>query len=57
MTNPYIQDYADQTGQTYDQASRELVRDNLTSVPAHLRDKYATVEEYQEAMHEFFNGQ
>jgi len=26
-------------------------------VPAHCRDRYATYEQYQEALHDFLNGQ
>ncbi len=57
MTNPYIQQYAEQEGLSYAQASREMVNDAVTSVPRHLQERYATIEEYQDAIRDFLNGQ
>ena len=57
MTNPYIIQMARQEGMSYEEAARSVPRPQLTEVPARLRDRYATVEEYREAIHDFLNGQ
>ena len=55
--NPYLQQIAQQEGLSYEEAARDVPRYKLTEVPSRLRDRYATVEEYREAIHDFLNGQ
>jgi hypothetical protein len=42
--------------QYYDQKHRDLPGSAPREVPASMKDRYSTYEEYQEAMHDFLNG-
>jgi hypothetical protein len=51
MTNVY-HDYIESKGFTV----KECYRPAKKQVPAHLQDRYSSYEEYQEAIHDFLNG-
>lgn len=52
MTNNYITDYIESKGFTVQECSKPAKKE----VPASMRDRYSTYEEYQEALHDFLNG-
>jgi hypothetical protein len=42
--------------QYYAEKQRDLPGTATREVPANMRDRFATYEEYEEAMHDFLNG-
>ena len=55
MTNPYVEQTAQQTGATASEV-RKSARPARTSLEKAQSLGYATVEEYEEALHEFLNA-
>ena len=54
-SNPYVQTLLEK-GYTLSEI-RQIVALADKRVPAHLRDRYDTYEEYVDAIHDFLNGQ
>ena len=52
MQNNYITDYIESKGFTVAECNRPAKKE----VPANMRDRYSSYEEYQEALHDFLNG-
>tara|TARA_X000000950_G_scaffold288977_1_gene408824 strand:+ start:2041 stop:2202 length:162 start_codon:yes stop_codon:yes gene_type:complete len=52
MQNNYLTDYIESKGYTV----RECYKPAKKEVPANMRDRYSTYEEYEEALHDFLNG-
>ena len=52
MQNNYLTDYIESKGYTV----QECYRPAKKEVPANMRDRYSTYEEYEEALHDFLNG-
>ena len=52
MQNNYLTDYIESKGYTV----RECNRPAKKEVPANMRDRYSSYEEYEEALHDFLNG-
>ena len=52
MQNNYITDYIKSKGFTVAECNRPAKKE----VPANMRDRYSSYEEYQEALHDFLNG-
>ena len=53
-TNPYVQTLLEK-GYTVSEI-RQAATPSDKRVPAHLRDRYPTYEAYQDAIHDFLNG-
>lgn len=53
--NPYAQ-YVTEKGYTLRECNRPSKSSINREVPAQFKDRFATYEEYQEAIHEFLNG-
>ena len=51
MKNVYT-DYIESKGYSVQECSRPAKKE----VPANMRDRYSSYEEYQEALHDFLNG-
>lgn len=57
MNNPYIQQIMAQEGMTYIEASRESRKSARPITLQYAQSRgYATVESYEEALHDFLNG-
>ena len=52
MQNNYLTDYIESKGYTVQECRRPAKKE----VPANMRDRYSTYEEYEEALHDFLNG-
>ena len=52
MQNNYITDYIESKGFTVQECRRPAKKE----VPANMRHRYSSYEEYQEALHDFLNG-
>ena len=52
MQNNYLTDYIESKGYTVQECSKPAKKE----VPANMRHRYSTYEEYQEALHDFLNG-
>ena len=52
MQNNYLTDYIESKGYTVQECRRPAKKE----VPANMRHRYSTYEEYQEALHDFLNG-
>lgn len=52
MQNNYITDYIESKGFTV----QECYKPAKKEVPANMRHRYSTYEEYEEALHDFLNG-
>ena len=52
MQNNYLTDYIESKGFTVAECNRPAKKE----VPANMRDRYSSYEEYQEALHDFLNG-
>jgi hypothetical protein len=52
MTQSVYTDYVQQKGYTIAECNRPICKE----VPKHLQNRYSTFEEYQEAIHDFLNG-
>ena len=52
MQNNYLTDYIESKGYTV----QECYRPAKKEVPANMRDRYSSYEEYEEALHDFLNG-
>ena len=52
MKNNYLTDYIESKGYTVQECSKPAKKE----VPASMRHRYSTYEEYQEALHDFLNG-
>ena len=53
MNNNHLTDYIESKGYTV----RECYRPAKKEVPESMKDRYSSYEEYQEALHDFLNGQ
>ena len=53
MNNNYLTDYIESKGYTV----QECYRPAQKEVPDNMKDRYSSYEEYQEALHDFLNGQ
>jgi hypothetical protein len=49
----HLTDYIESKGYTV----KECYRPAKKEVPANMRDRYSSYEEYEEALHDFLNGQ
>ena len=52
MQNNYLTDYIESKGFTVQECRRPAKKE----VPANMRDRYSSYEEYEEALHDFLNG-
>ena len=52
MQNNYLTDYIESKGYTVQECRRPAKKE----VPANMRDRYSTCEEYEEALYDFLNG-
>ena len=52
MQNNYLTDYIESKGYTVQECRRPAKKE----VPANMRHRYSTYEEYEEALHDFLNG-
>ena len=52
MQNNYLTDYIESKGYTVQECRRPAKKE----VPANMRHRYSSYEEYQEALHDFLNG-
>ena len=52
MQNNYLTDYIESKGYTVQECRRPAKKE----VPANMRDRYSSYEEYEEALHDFLNG-
>ena len=52
MSNNVYHDYIQSKGYTVAECRKPAKRE----VPSHLQDRYSSYEEYQEAIHDFLNG-
>ena len=52
MQNNYLTDYIESKGYTVQECRRPAKKE----VPANMRDRYSSYEEYEEALHNFLNG-
>ena len=52
MQNNYLTDYIESKGYTVQECSKSAKKE----VPANMRHRYSSYEEYQEALHDFLNG-
>jgi hypothetical protein len=52
MQKNYLTDYIESKGYTVQECSRPAKKE----VPANMRDRYSSYEEYEEALHDFLNG-
>ena len=52
MQKNYLTDYIESKGYTVKECRRPAKKE----VPANMRHRYSTYEEYEEALHDFLNG-
>ena len=52
MQNNYLTDYIESKGYTVQECRRPAKKE----VPANMRHRYSSYEEYEEALHDFLNG-
>ena len=52
MQNNYLTDYIESKGYTVQECRRPAKKE----VPANMRNRYSSYEEYGEALHDFLNG-